>query len=66
MIGIVKWFNEAKGFGFIVADGVDYIAHYSEIDGVGFKTLEDGQKVKFTPKISPKGGVAKNISITDK
>ncbi|BBI68993.1 cold shock protein CspV [Psychrobacter sp. KH172YL61] len=47
--GTVKWFNEAKGFGFIAQDngGQDVFAHYSAIQGSGFKTLAEGQKVSF-------------------
>ena len=47
--GTVKWFNEAKGFGFIAPEnGADVFAHYSEITGSGFKTLAEGQEVEFT------------------
>ncbi|KAK45450.1 cold-shock protein [Caballeronia jiangsuensis] len=61
--GTVKWFNEAKGFGFITPDdgGVDLFAHYSEIVGQGFKTLNDNQKVQYTVKEGPKGKQASNI-----
>ena len=45
--GTVKWFNEAKGFGFIAPEnGADVFAHYSEITGSGFKTLAEGQEVE--------------------
>ena len=55
--GIVKWFNDAKGFGFIKPDagGDDLFAHFSEIQGSGFKTLKDGQRVTFEVKQGPKG-----------
>ncbi|WP_188348932.1 cold-shock protein, partial [Staphylococcus aureus] len=55
--GTVKWFNETKGFGFITPDGggADLFAHFSEIQGSGFKTLKDGQKVTFEVKQGPKG-----------
>ncbi|WP_247364215.1 cold-shock protein, partial [Ralstonia pseudosolanacearum] len=55
--GTVKWFNETKGFGFITPDGggADLFAHFSEIQGSGFKTLKDGQKVSFEVKQGPKG-----------
>ena len=47
--GTVKWFNEAKGFGFIEQEsGPDVFAHFSAISGSGFKTLAEGQKVEFT------------------
>ena len=47
--GTVKWFNESKGFGFIAQDngGQDVFAHYSAIQGSGFKTLKEGQRVSF-------------------
>lgn len=60
--GTVKWFNEAKGFGFIEREsGPDVFAHYSEIKGDGFKTLAEGQKVEFTVTQGKKGPQAENI-----
>lgn len=60
--GTVKWFNEAKGFGFIERDsGPDVFAHYSAIAGSGFKTLAEGQKVQFTIANGQKGPQAENI-----
>ncbi|MFV8580752.1 cold-shock protein [Ralstonia pseudosolanacearum] len=61
--GTVKWFNETKGFGFITPDGggADLFAHFSEIQGSGFKTLKDGQKVSFEVKQGPKGLQASGI-----
>jgi CspA family cold shock protein len=60
--GTVKWFNEAKGFGFIEqASGPDVFAHYSAISDSGFKTLNEGQKVEFTVTEGPKGPQAENI-----
>ncbi|CAH2810400.1 MAG: Cold shock protein of CSP family [uncultured Caballeronia sp.] len=55
--GTVKWFNDAKGFGFITPDngGDDLFAHFSEIRADGFKTLVDNQKVSFETKRGPKG-----------
>jgi CspA family cold shock protein len=60
--GTVKWFNEAKGFGFIEqANGPDVFAHFSAISGSGFKTLAEGQKVEFTVTQGAKGPQAENI-----
>ena len=61
--GTVKWFNDAKGFGFITpADGSkDVFVHFSAIQGSGFKTLTEGQKVKFGLQQSPKGPSAANV-----
>jgi CspA family cold shock protein len=55
--GTVKWFNDAKGFGFITPTdgGEDLFAHFKEIQGTGFKTLKEGQRVEFTVKRGPKG-----------
>ncbi len=54
--GTVKWFNASKGYGFIsLDDGVDAFVHHSEIQGSGFKTLEEGQKVECQVKDGPKG-----------
>ena len=60
--GTVKWFNEAKGFGFIEQEsGPDVFAHFSEIKSEGFKTLAEGQKVEFTVTQGQKGPQAENI-----
>lgn len=61
--GTVKWFNEAKGFGFIQQDngGKDVFAHFSQIAGSGFKTLHEGQRVSFTVSNGQKGEQANNI-----
>ena len=60
--GTVKWFNETKGFGFIAQDnGPDVFAHFSEITGSGFKTLQEGQKVSFSIAQGQKGPNAVNI-----
>ena len=55
--GTVKWFDEAKGFGFIVPEdgGSDVFVHYSVIEGKGFRTLTENQKVEFEAKAGPKG-----------
>ncbi|RVU85704.1 cold-shock protein [Leucothrix sargassi] len=60
--GTVKWFNEAKGFGFIQQEsGPDVFAHFRSIVGEGFKTLSEGQKVEFTVTEGQKGPQAENI-----
>lgn len=60
--GTVKWFNEAKGFGFIAQQGgPDVFAHFSAISSSGFKTLAEGQKVEFTVVQGQKGPQAENI-----
>ena len=61
--GTVKWFNEAKGFGFIAQDdgGADVFVHFSAIQGSGFKTLAEGQKVSFDVQNGPKGPQASNV-----
>lgn len=54
--GVVKWFNDAKGFGFIEhGSGRDVFVHYSVIEQDGFKTLEDGEEVEYEVKEGPKG-----------
>ena len=60
--GTVKWFNESKGYGFISRDdGGDVFAHYSAIDGNGFKTLSEGDMVSFEVVEGDKGPKAINI-----
>jgi CspA family cold shock protein len=61
--GIVKWFNDAKGYGFITPDdgGKDVFAHFSEIKGSGFKSLKENQRVSFEVTTGPKGPQATNI-----
>ena len=62
--GTVKWFNDAKGFGFIEpeAGGEDVFAHFSAIQMEGFRTLKQGGRVKFELVQGPKGQLAQNIS----
>ncbi|MDY6399538.1 MAG: cold-shock protein [Synergistales bacterium] len=61
--GTVKWFNESKGYGFItVDDGKDVFVHYSAIQGEGFKTLNEGQKVSFDIVNGDKGPQAANVA----
>ena len=61
--GTVKWFNESKGFGFITQeDGPDVFAHYSEIQGEGFKTIVEGDTVCFEVVDGDKGPKATNIT----
>jgi CspA family cold shock protein len=62
-IGTVKWFNDAKGYGFITPDdgSEDLFAHFSAIQMNGFKTLKEGQKVSFEITQGPKGKQASNI-----
>ncbi len=60
--GTVKWFNEAKGFGFITQEGgEDVFVHFSAIQGDGFKTLAEGEKVEFDVTRGPKGLQAGNV-----
>jgi CspA family cold shock protein len=61
--GIVKWFNDGKGYGFITPDsgGKDLFAHFSEIQGSGFKSLRENDRVEFEVKQGPKGMQASNI-----
>jgi CspA family cold shock protein len=62
--GIVKWFNETKGYGFIAPDngGKDVFAHFREIQGDGFKTLTENQRVQFAVTQGPKGDQASQIT----
>ncbi|MBI5453727.1 MAG: cold-shock protein [Deltaproteobacteria bacterium] len=61
--GKVKWFNESKGFGFIEQDsGEDVFVHYTSIQGNGFKTLREGQRVDFEVTKGPKGLKAENVN----
>jgi cold shock protein len=66
-IGTVKWFNDAKGFGFIEpeAGGEDVFAHFSAIQMEGFRTLKQGGRVRFEIVQGPKGQLAQNIAAID-
>ncbi len=62
--GTVKWFNDAKGYGFIAReDGDDVFVHYSAISGSGFRSLNEGQAVEFDVVDGPKGKQAANVTI---
>ena len=61
--GTVKWFSDQKGYGFIVPDdgGKDLFVHFSNMEGEGFKTLQEGQKVEFEPAEGKKGPEATKV-----
>ena len=62
--GTVKWFNERKGFGFIQQeDGPDVFVHYTGINGTGFRTLNEGDRVSFDIKEGDKGPTAVNVTV---
>jgi CspA family cold shock protein len=62
--GVVKWFDDAKGYGFISRDsGDDVFVHYSAIEGGGFRSLRENQRVEFEVEQSPKGPQATNVRV---
>jgi len=63
--GIVKWFNDSKGFGFVTQDGggEDVFCHQSAIQATGFRSLSEGQKVEFEVKKGPKGLQAEKVRV---
>lgn len=65
--GTVKWFNDAKGFGFISPDdkGADLFVHHTAITMEGFRTLKEGQRVQFEAVDGPKGKQANNVSLAN-
>ncbi|HEX9750627.1 MAG TPA: cold-shock protein [candidate division Zixibacteria bacterium] len=66
--GTVKWFNDSKGFGFITQEGVgkDIFVHYTAVQGDGFKTLREGDRVSFEIVEGPKGLQATNVVATSR
>lgn len=67
--GSVKWFNDAKGFGFIELDDdseTNIFVHYSQIAGDGYRSLNEGDRVTFESKAGPKGLYAENVSKVEK
>ena len=62
--GTVKWFNDAKGYGFVSrANGEDVFVHFSAIQSAGFKSLQEGQAVQFDVVKGPKGMQAENVQV---
>jgi len=64
-LGVVKWFNEGKGFGFIVCDGMDYFVHFKSIQATGFKNLIEKQRVSFAGRQGPKGLAAEDVTVLE-
>ena len=64
VLGTVKWFNDGKGYGFIAREGGDDVfVHFSAIQGNGFRSLQEGQKVEFTIQQGPKGLQAADVTV---
>jgi CspA family cold shock protein len=64
--GLVKWFNNAKGWGFIAGrDGSDIFVHYSHIAGDGYRTLREGQHVRYDLRRGPRGQFAENVEVNE-
>ena len=63
LIGVVKWFDAKKGFGFIACDGKDYFVHFKAIQSSGFKELAEKQKVSFIGKRGDKGWMADDVNV---
>jgi CspA family cold shock protein len=64
--GVVKWFNVRKGYGFIEQeDGPDVFVHHTGIEGTGFKSVNEGDKVSFEIEDSPKGPCAVNVTVVN-
>lgn len=64
MLGTVKWFSDSKGYGFIESeDGTDVFVHFSAIQDSGFKSLNEGQRVKFDVASGPRGQQASNVEL---
>jgi cold shock protein len=62
--GTVKWFNNSKGYGFISQEnGPDVFVHHSAIQGEGYRSLEEGQRVEFSVETGPKGPQATNVTV---
>ena len=63
--GVVKWFNAEKGYGFIRPDdgGKDLFVHFSEIQGSGYRSLDEGQRVEYEAQEGPKGPQASNVTV---
>ena len=64
IVGTVKWFNNGKGYGFLSQnEGADVFVHFSAIQGDGFRSLEEGQRVEFSIEQGPKGLQAANVVV---